>query len=167
MFPTAILSSINFGQKYFGNYKPQGNIEGPFSAAGSQIRGFLFSVLNDLRHLEEGDKSEISELVRIHVVSCSARKQRAEEFQILRTRSKCPSPLHAVGLVSLHTHYAGYAGPHSARASELSLAGRLPQKASWPALLSSSTASFGSMHVFLGIRACPSLYTSLGSRRLC
>lgn len=130
MFPTAILSSSNFGQKYFGNYKPQGNIEGPFSAAGSQIRGFLFSVVNDLRHLEEGDKAEISELVRIHVVSCSARKQRAEEFKILRTRSKCPSPLHAVGLMSLHTHYAGYAGPHLARASELSLAGRLPQKAS-------------------------------------
>jgi len=58
------------------------------------------------------------------------------------------SPPCAVGLMSMHTRYAGYVGPHSAGASELSLDNRLLQKASWPALLSTSTARFGSAHVF-------------------
>jgi len=83
MLPTAILSSGRFGQTHFGNYKPQVITEGSFNAAGSQIRGFLSPVLNDLKHLEEGDKSEISEVMRIHIFSCSASKQRAEEFQTL------------------------------------------------------------------------------------
>lgn len=54
--------SGKFGQKDFGNYKPQGKTEGPFSVAGSQIKGFISPVLTDLRRLET-DKPERPALV--------------------------------------------------------------------------------------------------------
>lgn len=51
---------------------------------------FLLPILSEFRYEEKGDKSEIPELLRIHILSCSARKQRAEECQILQPGSKCP-----------------------------------------------------------------------------
>lgn len=96
--------------------------------------------------------------MRIHILSCSARKQRAEECQILQPGIKYPCCALWGSCPCTHSLLDTLGHIWSQPGQQ---AHQLPQEAFWPAPLSRSMASFGSRHIFC--EPGPATHSSLGT----
>lgn len=83
--------------------------------------------------------------MRIHILSCSARKQRAEECQILQPGIKYPCCALWGSCPCTHSLLDTLGHIWSQPGQQ---AHQLPQEAFWPAPLSRNMASFSSRHIF-------------------